>query len=349
MSFFSFFAGRSNTSGSTGVEPIFPLALPVNDFIRADILATYQKILTDTVERAHGIPDAIMPLLWDNCVQSENQDGLITLLSRAMTEMRDLCLIYKPSVGVLREANFKESEKIRADYKANGESADGVFISFKNYRRTDMLRIYSALEHCVLASLHKTVNVSKAVQIKMSDMRSSVALADAGVAIAQATAIADALRCGQDILLDVKDNVTTATPDVSPTEKAIGFLDAKRAFCLGLPLAYVSGLQTGGIGSTGEADMRAVERGLKQFFLTIIHPVLLAVFGVDTEFKSLDFRQMASALEALKTFDLVSDEYFSKEAKTSVLSRMFELDEEEELAALALEAKAKPAALPPAN
>ncbi len=334
MSFFSFLTGSQNT-GVSGVQPIFPLALPLDKFISTDIFATYSKILADTIERTHGIPDEVMPLLWDNCVQSENQDGLVTLLAKAMTDMRELFLVYLPSLGVLREATNEEAQKIRADYKSNGESTNGVYISFRNYRRTEMLRIYSALEHCVLASLHKTVNISKAVQIKMSDMRASVSLADSGIAVGQAQALAEALRCGQDILLDVKDNITTATPDTSSTEKAIGFLDSKRAFTLGLPIAYVSGLQTGGIGSTGEADMRAVERGLKAFYVTIVAPVLLAVFEADTEFKSLDFRQMSSALETLKTFDLVSDEYLSRDAKVSILARVFELDEETEAKALA--------------
>ncbi len=338
MSFFSFLTGRSNTTGSSGVDSIFPLALPLDRFTRADIFATYAKILTDTLERTHGIGEDAQAVLWDNCVQSENQDGLVTMLARAMTEMKELFLKYLPSIGVLREATFEEQQIIRADYKARGESTNGVYISFRNYSRTEMLRIYSALEHCVLASLHKTVNLSKAVQIKMSEMRSSVSLADSGLALAQAQELAEALRCGKDILLDVKDNIETATPDVSPTEKAIGFLDAKRAFTLGLPLAYVSGLQTGGLGSTGEADMRAVERGLKQFYVTIIQPVLLAVFDDDTEFKSLDFRQMTSALETLKTFDLVSDEYLSKQAKTAILARVFEIDEDEEADALEAEA-----------
>ena len=80
--------------------------------------------------------------------------------------------------------------------------------------------------------------------------------------------------------------------------------------------------------------MRAVERGLKQYFLTVVQPVLLAVFDDETEFKSLDFRQMMSALETLKTFDLVSDEYLSVQAKRAILARMFELDEEEEAEAL---------------
>src|SRR5690606_29068033 len=153
--------------------------------------------------------------------------------------------------------------------KKRGESETGVFISFKGYRRTDMLTIYSNLEYCILASLHKTVNIAKAVQIKINDLRASVSLNDSEVARAQARSIATALGKGKDVYLDVKDIIEAARIDTAPTEKAIGFLDAKRAFILSLPLSYISGLQTPGIGSTGEADARAVDNGLKQYFLTV--------------------------------------------------------------------------------
>lgn len=338
MSIFSFFSGKTVTEDCE-LPDIYPLALQSDIFCKADIIATYTKILTDTLERTHGIPKKVVPLLWDNCVQSEGTDGLITLLVTAMVNKTELFLVFAKAVDILRVATEQEKAQIRADYKKSGESKIGVYISFKNYRRTDMLQIYSALEYCILTSLHKTVNISKAVQIKISELRKSTSLADAGVGIAQAKSLAEALRRGSDVLLDAEDTITTATPNIDPTEKAIAFLDAKRAFVLDLPISYVSGLQTPGIGSTGEADMRAIERGLKQYFFSIVHPVLLALFAVDTEFKSQDFRQITSALESLKTFDLVSDEMMSKQAKHEIIARLFNLDEDEEAKALEAEAK----------
>lgn len=343
------FFKKSLTSGESGIPEIFPLSLTNLDFSRADILATYTKILTDTLERTHGIPNDYEPLLWDNCVQSETSEGLVTLLVEAMLTKSDLFLVYVPSVNVLRKATEDEKREILNDYKERGESTNGVYISFKKYRRTDMLLIYSALEYCVIASLNKNVNLSKAVQFKMHELRSSVSLADSAVAVDQAKSIAEALRCGNDVFLDSQDIITTATPDIGPTEKAITFLDAKRAFILGLPLAYISGIQTGGIGSTGEADTRAVERGLKQYFVSILQPVLQAVFGIKVEFKSQDFRQMSSALDALRTFDLVSDENLSRQSKQEILARMFDISLEDEQKALKAEALEREANRPDFN
>lgn len=334
---FNFF--KSSGSESSELPEIFPLMVMQQDFIRMDIVSTYVKILTDTVERVHGLKEEFDPLLWDNCVQTDANEGLITLLANAMADQKDLFLVYVPSVKVLRKATMDEQQKIRSDYEKKGESDTGVFVSFKKYRRTEMLLVYSGFEYCVLGSLNKTLNISKAVQIKINDLRASVSLADSEVAKGQGKSIADALSKGKDVMLDVKDEITTASPDTSSTEKAIGFLDAKKSFILSLPISYVSGLQTPGIGSTGEADMRAVERGLKQYFVSIIRPTLLSLFKVETKFKSQDFRQMTTALEVLKTFDLVSDENMSRDAKQEIIARVFELDQAEEEKNLKKDAK----------
>lgn len=325
------FAFRASAETSDCELPeIFPLALRREIFTKSDILQTYSKILSDTLERTHGLPENLNPLLWDSCVQTEAAEGLVTLLAQAMSVQTELFLVYVPSVKVLRQATQTEQSQIRSDYKKTGESKVGVYLSFECYTRTEMLLIYSAFEYCVLGSLNKTLNLSKAVQLKINELRSSTSLVDAEVAVTQMKAIARALAAGRDVGMDAKDIVETAKPDTSSTEKAISFLDAKRAYILGLPISYISGLQTPGIGSTGEADMRAVERGLKQYFVSIVRPVLKALFDVETEFKSQDFREMTTALEVLKTFDLVSDENLSREAKQEILARVFGLDAEQE-------------------
>lgn len=54
MGFFDFL--NKATTSNHEIENIFPLSVVKDDFIRNDILSTYQKILTDTIDRAVGIP-----------------------------------------------------------------------------------------------------------------------------------------------------------------------------------------------------------------------------------------------------------------------------------------------------
>lgn len=323
---------------------IFSLSLNKDDFVRADLISTYQKILTDVVERSHGLSDEQKKALWDNCLQSEANVGLVTYLATAMTMQRDLFLVYKDRV--LRVADDKEKTAIENDYKTKGESKTGVFVSFKKYKRTDMLLIYSDFEYCTIASLNKVVNLSKSVQIKVSKLRGTVGLQDESVATAQAMAMATALAQGKGVLMDREDSIETATPDIAPTEKAIAFLDAKRAWYLGLPIAYITGDQTPGVGSSGENDMRAIERGLQQYFVSIVKPVCDALFGVKTEFRTQDFRQISAAIELGKGLTLIDDSLVSLETKQKLMAVTFNVDQAEELKRIEKEQAARPNPVP---
>jgi hypothetical protein len=189
-----------------------------------------------------------------------------------------------------------------------------------------MVKLYSGMEYCVISSLNKMANLSKAIQFKMSEMRSSVNLTDSTVAVSQAKAIARSLANGRDVLMDKNDVIETAIPNVSTVKESIAFLDSKRSFYYSMPLSYINGEQTTGIGTTGEADAKAVERGLKAYYISILKPAVEAIFEVKTSFKSMDFRQIASALEAVKTFELVSDDFISKENKQLIVSKLFDVE-----------------------
>lgn len=338
MNWFGKLMTGSKDSSNAGLPEIYAMSVKVGDFVKADVLATYRRILTDTAERTHGLKDEQWPLLWDSCVQTDSSHGLVTLLSEAMTNKDDLFVVYKPSLKVLRKADRSEEQQILADYKAHGESKAGVWISFKDYRRTDLLRVYSQIEYCVMSSLYKSVNLARAVQVKINGIRASVGLTDSSVAVEQAKSIAEALRDGDDVMLDAGDDITTAKVDIDPAKEAIAFLDAKRAFHLSLPLAYISGLQTGGIGSTGDADARAVDRGLKQYFASIMQPVVERVFGEDVEYRPEDTRQVESGLEVIKGLELVSDDLLSRETKRLLVARSFDVDPAKEQKSIEREA-----------
>lgn len=335
MNLFSNWLSKS-TSSDASVEGIFNLLIKSPDFIRADVLAIYTKILTDTAERTSGLKENEQDLLWDSCVQTKAKSGLISLLAKAMTDKSDLFLVLK-KIGsdtmVLREADVREQSAIRKDYEKNAESKLGVYISFKDYQRTDMLKIFSGFEYCTLASLNKSLNVAKSIQFKFNDMRQSVSSIDKAPAIEQARSMSKAMSEGNDVMMDSKDIIDTAKPDTTAAEKSSEWITHRKAEILAMPFSYIDSEQTAGMGSTGEQDTRAVERGLKQYFVSIIKPTYKAVFkkeDSDIAFKTQDFRNVTTANETLKTFSLSDDELLSKQTKQDITARMYEVDPEEE-------------------
>jgi hypothetical protein len=331
MALLDIFKFKTDYSLNSELPEIYPLSIQCDFFVTNDLINIYNKILTDCIERTQGINETIAPLFWDNCLQSESTKGLVSLLADAMAYKKDLYIVYDKSINFLRKATSDEQAQIRSDYQKVGESKIGIYVSFAAYTKTDMLKIYSSMEYCVLDSLNKSMNLSKAVQLKMDKLREGVGATDSQQVIDQAKSIANALSEGKDVLIDAKDSLSTATIDMQSTKEAISFLDAKRCFYLDLPLSYITGEQTGGIGSTGEADTRAVERGLKHYWVSIIEPVVNVLFGVKIEFKSHDFRQISSALEAIKTFELVSNDMLSMENKQLIIAKLFDVDTDQSL------------------
>lgn len=330
MSSLSAFFGFGSGSNDEELPSIYPLTVKEEEFVKIDVLNIFTKILTDVVERTQGIKEEDEALLWDNCLASESSDGLITMLARAMVDRSELFLVRDKSTEVLRRASAAETTVIKADYLKMASSKVGTYISFKNYARTDMVKLYSAIEYSTVSGLYKSMKISTAIQMKISDLRASVSLADAASAKSQAGKIARSLKNGCDVYMDAKDTVETAKPDLTPIQASILMLNQKKSYYLGLPASYITGELPGGLGDSGLGDAKAVERGLKNYFFAIIRPVLKSIFDQVVTFKSEDFEQLTSALEAMKTFELTSGEYMSTENKRVIINKLFGLPEDEE-------------------
>lgn len=315
------------TTPENELPEIFPLPVAMAAFIQTDVVTIYSKILTDVLERTQGLTPEQSNSLYDNCVKSNASDGLITLLSKAMTDKADLFIVYEKAVGVVRRATGTEQNEIRSDYEKQAKSSKGIFVSFKNFTRADMVKLYSALEYCTVASLYKSMNVAKATQLKFHELRANVSLNDSSIAKEQAQRLAKALSEGKDVMLDEKDSIENATPDTSSTEASMKFLNHKRAFYLGMPASYLTGEQTGGLSTTGEGDQKAVERGLKNYFTSIMKPVLDELFGIKVTYNSQDFALIASSMEVLKTFSLIDDTLVSHENKVKIANGLLGLPE----------------------
>jgi hypothetical protein len=324
---FGFF-GRT-TQANNELPDIFPMSMAERDFVRMDVKNIFTRILTDVLERTRGIPDKAETVLWDNCVASESSEGLVTMLAVAMSDKKELFLIYDTGTNLIRKANNAEEQTIRSDYAKANKSSTGIFITFKNFSRSDMVKFYSALEYCTVTGLSKSMRLSTAIQLKITALRSTVSLSDSEKAIVQAKAIAEGLKKGQDVMLDEKDLIECAKPDLTATNSSMEFIIKKQSLYLGMPASYITGESSKGLGDSGKGDTKAVERGLKNYFFSVIKPVVEAMFDANATFNSDDFDKMDTALTTLKTFEVTTDEYLSKENKQLIVNKMFGLDDDE--------------------
>ena len=323
MALFGFNFGSSKET--MNLPQIMPLSIRDKDFIQLDCETIYKRILTDVLERTDGLSEDEQDLLWDNCLANEKANGLVSLLAKAMVNRSELFLVYNPGLKILRKAELAEVTQIRADYLEKGESTAGVFISFKEFMQADMMKLYSALEHCGVASFWKSMNLSKALQIKIKELRSSTGFTDSADIKAQAVEIAKALASGLDIYIDADDVLELLKPDLTATTSAMDLIAQKRSFYLGLPASYITGESSKGIGDQGVGDAKKVEQGLKGYFFSIIKPVTKAIFNKSISFTTDDFDLIKSSMDVYKTFTLTDEEYVSKINKQKILNRMMGL------------------------
>ena len=347
MGFFNWNFGSSNAEK---LPQIFPMSVLQADFVSIDCETIFKRILTDTLERTDGLSEDEKVLLWDNCLGGENQDGLVSLLAKAMVDKKDLYIAYFASLKVIRKANSQEEAVIKAGYKEKGDPVKlenggvGIYITFKNFRQSDMIRLYSALEYCGVNSFWKSMNLSKALQIKINELRSSTGLNDSTDVKKQAVEIAQALSEGLDIYIDAKDVLELLNPDLTATNSAMELIEKKRSFYLGLPASYLQGSSSKGLSDTGQGDSKKVEQGLRGYYFSIIKPVIKGIFDKNTTFKSEDFDQIMASMEVMKTFAITDDELVSQDNKRGILNKMLGLPAD---AKGDPPAKPEPGALPP--
>lgn len=315
----------SNATSDNSANDIFPFPVLTADYVKSDVRSLLKRIISDTISRTKGLSEKAKDTINDSYI-GVNNEGLVTILSDAIYGKSEVVIYYNPATSFLAVADAKQAAKIREDYKTKGSSPDGVIISFKSFEMTTMLKTYSTIEWNSLASLFKVVNLSRAIQYKMSKMRESVGAKDSSEIVNQAKEIVKAVGEGKAVFIDNEDQIMVPQVDISPTEKALEFVAKRKAEITGMPMAYITGDQTSGMNSNGEGDDKAIEKGLRYYFDCIIKPLFKELFNIDVKFDSNNMDKVTQGLEALKTFELIENsQLITSEEKRAVVEKLFDL------------------------
>jgi hypothetical protein len=164
-------------------------------------------------------------------------------------------------------------------------------------------------------------------------------MTDADGPVEQARRIVNALLSGEPALLDAKDVLELITPDVGPIKEVGEDIDSDISLVLGLPISWVTGKQSKGLGDSGDADARSIDRGLEPYFWESIHPAFSLLFGTKLTLQQESNLDIATGIEAAKTFDLIGDDMIDIENKREILCNLFDVKNT---------LKGKPADKPPA-
>jgi hypothetical protein len=326
MGLFGINFGKVNGSAS-GISAIWDMQLRSNIYTEIYLNAIFTRILSEVFYRSEPISDEFRRLLRTSYAGS-GQKGLIEYIVCAMVGQKDLVLKYE--AGILHEPNYGEKSKILDDVKKGTKLEQTLVLSFREYHKVTVLRQYLLHKYLLLCTQNKALNISTALQLKIDGLRSTVGMKDfksEGGPYDQAKEIVNALLDGRPAVLDSKDTLDLLAPDISPLKEVSSDLHSEMAFILGMPISWISGIQKGGLGDSGDADARAIERGLEPYFWESAYPSFESLFGVKLKFQTEDYRNIQPALEAMRTFQLDEGELLPKEIQQKILYQLLDIKE----------------------
>lgn len=323
MSFLSGIFKKNDANSTSDIDPFWLLSISQALFCELQLRAIYTRILTDVIARSETIPTVYRSLLRDS-MEGFGQRGLVEHIVHAMANQSDLVLKYE--AGILYVPNYGEKQQIVDGWKNGIKPANTLLLSFRNYYKTTIMRQYLHHKYLLLGTQHRALNLSSALIMKIDNMRATVSLKDSPVAIEQAREIAIALVNGSPAILDSKDIIELPKVDIGPIKEVANDLQSEISLILGLPLSWVAGKQKVGLGDSGDADARAIDRGLEPYFWESIYPAFELLFGVKLKFRSENFEMLAQGLEALRTFELIGDDLISLENKRRIISSLLNIE-----------------------
>jgi hypothetical protein len=305
------FAFMTQTAQDTELGVSFALPLLNESFVKWFVIDLYKHVLTDCRNKAVGIKEKDDGMFWDSFVMTEQGKGLITLLAEAMYAKSKIYLVYKKEI--VSEANAAEKAEIDRKIKDKKELKKEALCDFTDFTKTDLLKICAGMFYNAIGATNTGMNITQALQVKISELRKSIADSDSKQSIGQAKTIAKGLKAGKAVLLDGNDQIVVPSFDTSTTEGSINLINGLAANFMGrFPLSYVNGALATGISTTGESDELAVGRALKFYFNSIFRPVVRGLTGYDIKFKEESWRKLAAVgnlIAVIEQSDLIPQEY----------------------------------------
>lgn len=288
---FNLFTGAFNTEQIFFINNPYVLTLTEVDFVKYEIEALYKKLLFDCLAHSDELPtvktktvnkkstDIDLSPYYDSVIVGEaGSKGLISFLAEAMYAKNKISLVYADEI--VRVPDSKEQAQID-----NGKTKIGLTCDFGTYTKTDVLKFYFYLLYTGIGALNSQMNISKALQIKISKLRDLIGFKDSNAAKNQAAKISTGLKNGNSVLIDELDKIETMKLDTKPASEAIDLIVSRIAGVIGMPVSYLNGLVTTGLSAAGQGDELIIERGLQNIFNEIFKRVSDRLLGTNLTFK----------------------------------------------------------------
>ena len=294
----------------------FDLSLKEKDFVDYMISDLYQSILTmcfDKIifpESEKDFKDKITPSFYDNLSVEGINKGIIKNLAYGIVQNQKVFLV-NASAGdniIIRQGTQEELQKYE---KEQGNIKNQIEMDFTKYNQSKTLRLFYSMIYWIIRATNTNVKISNSVLVKIAKLRELVAKEDADDVIKQAKEINEAIKRGNSIIADKDDTMERLEINSQATKDALDIAFSLVSGLIKMPLSFVNGELTTGLTQTGDSDNLAIERGLKNYYYTILKPCIEKLFDTKTRFTSdntAKLKTLIGILPQLELSTLLTDE-----------------------------------------
>ena len=301
----------------------FELSMRKMDFINFKTASLYRKILTRCYNKTKGFDNEEKKLsLFDSAEQSNARYGLITEISKLMTNKGKECIVYDS--GIVRKATTEEQSKIEKDYEKQASSTVGILVNFQKYTLTDVIKMYMGFIYDIFDCMNTNLGTARSLQVKIANMRNTISANAVNDPKEQAKNIVDAIKAGRAVMIDSADMLEQTAVNTESVKNAITLVAGQLASEIGVPLSFVIGELASGMAVTGEADANAEEQGIKDFWTSIFKPIVTKLYDIKIEFKTDNWRKIKEYAQLLPYIE--SSSILDYETKEKIINGLFEED-----------------------
>ena len=287
----------------------FDLSLKEKEFVDYMISDLYQSILTMCFDKIifpdaeKDFKDKITPSFYDNLSVEGINKGIIKNLAYGIVQNKTIFLV-NASAGdniIVRQGTQEELQKYE---KEQGNIKNQIQMDFTKYNQSKTLKLFYSMIYWIIRATNTNVKISNSVLVKIAKLRELVAKEDAEEVIKQAKEINDAIKKGNSIIADKDDTMERLEINSQATKDALDVAFSLISGLIKMPLSFVNGELTTGLTQTGDSDNLAIERGLKNYYYTILKPCTEKLFETKTRFSSDNTAKLKTLIGILPQLEL---------------------------------------------
>lgn len=287
----------------------FNLSLKETEFVDYMVSDLYQSILTMCFDKIifpdaeKDFKDKITPSFYDNLSVEGINKGIIKNLAYGIVQNQKVFFV-NASAGdniIVRQGTQEELQKYE---KEQGNIKNQIQMDFTKYNQSKALKLFYSMIYWIIRATNTNVKISNSVLVKIAKLRELVAKEDADDVIKQAKEINDAIKRGNSIIADKDDTMERLEINSQATKDALDVAFSLVSGLIKMPLSFVNGELTTGLTQTGDSDNLAIERGLKNYYYTILKPCTEKLFETKTRFSSDNTAKLKTLIGILPQLEL---------------------------------------------